>query len=252
MLAVGARNGLLSTGGMVRLRIDDGDVGPWKVGEGYTPEETARLLAGHLEAEGYRVELFTPPRAPSRAHGSADLVVRRVDGSSAKIAVPLEAPLTTEKSQSLEIGRLDLEDGLDSYDANTRASGTVEERVLLRATGRPGENRKVVKIFFINRFADVSRQGESIAKADVGGIGTVIVDSRALMRARQAYTLAHELGHLLLGDPGHPDDEEAGGTWKLMHSSSSSAVDGPRWIAGDECEKMRRFEGLVLPPVKAP
>lgn len=243
MIVVGQSNGLHSGGGVFRVRANGRDLGPWKIGEGYTPEETARVIFGRLTEEGFSVVLTMVPRTRSKAAGAADLVVRDQDGAPVRLDRPVDDPLTTDPSQSLEIGAVDLADGLDSYDANSLVSGTVEERVLLETSPGAAARDGRVQVFFVNRFDDPGRQGESFLPGPVAGPGAIVLDARALARARQANTLAHEIGHVLLRDLEHADGDGEG--WLLMHSMSSSAVGGPRWITEEECEAMRRFEGLV-------
>ena len=56
-------------------------------------------------------------------------------------------------------------------------------------------------------FARGGRIGESFIGQDGGAIRNVVVTDRAGIRSNQAsFTLAHEVGHVLLDDPGHPDD----------------------------------------------
>jgi hypothetical protein len=74
----------------------------------------------------------------------------------------------------------------------------------------------------------------------------VILDLPALARARQSYTLAHEVAHLLLDDLGHPDDAGDLRPSLLMSSFASSAVDGPKRLTAADCEAMRtRSAGLL-------
>jgi hypothetical protein len=67
----------------------------------------------------------------------------------------------------------------------------------------------------------------------------VIIDWRALARARQSFTVPHEIGHLLLGDLTHPDGRGDRRPWLLMNSRASSAVGGPRLIDPASCALMR-------------
>ncbi len=237
LLAVGERFGLPSSGGHVRLMVDGRRLGPWKVGGEYTPAQTARLLGRHLEDAGFRVERYDNARVSSFAHATADLLVRRADGTPARLGPWPGEPLSTDASQSLDIGAVDLSDGIDAYDDLTADSGSLEERTLLRALsdGHP----ETIDVIVVNRFTS-PRQGESFLPSGTAAAGgAVVLDINALARARQSYTLSHELGHVLLDDLGHPDDNGEEDTSLLMHSRSSSALDGPKRIPEAECDRIR-------------
>ncbi len=244
VISVGYRYGLLSAGGQIRLVVNGKPLGPWKVGQGYTPEETARLIAGQLRKEGFTVDLLAASPDQTRANPSAQLVVRNSDGGLATIASWVAEPVSNDRSQSMTIASVHLDDGLDAYDANTIGGGTLEERVLLGVSAPSGSRR--TKIFFVNRFATPQKQGESfLVSGGAESGGAAILDRRALLRARQSYTLAHELGHILLQDLGHPDTDGDDRAWLLMNSRASSALQGPRLITDEHCRRMRRYEGLV-------
>ncbi len=245
LLAVGERYGLPSGGGEVRLVVDGKRLGPWKVGEGYTPLETARLLARHLVQVGFRPELSENAKLPSFAFATADIVVRRADGALAEVTSWSDEAISTDPRQSLDIGSVTLADGIDSYDDNSAFAGTIEERTLIKALVGPRD--RAINIFAINRFSSNKKQGESFIPASGSSIkNTVLVDANALLRARQSYALSHEVGHVLLDDLGHPDARGDGRTWLLMHSNSSSAVDGPKRLTAEECERIHRVSDRLL------
>jgi len=238
LLAVGEKYGLPSSGGEVRLMIDGGKLGPWNIAGDLTPEQTAQALVRYIEDAGFKPELTVGIRGPADAFARADLLVRRVDGTPAEIGRWPHEPLTTDSMQSIDIGMVRLDDGLESYGVNEIDMGTLEERTLLRALSNntPG----TVEIFIVNRFEGSHKQGESFIASPAGTFGdTAILDWRALGRARTAYTFAHELGHLLLGDLSHPDSRGDRRTWLLMHSRASSALGGPKWITEEQCTRMR-------------
>jgi hypothetical protein len=239
LLAVGGRNGLPSAGGEVRLVVDGERVGPFHVGVGYTPVETARLLARELTSAGFVIDLSVNARAADAAFPSADIVVRRQDHSLADLAVWNDEPLTTDPTQALAIGAVQLDDGLEPFGPNDFAVGTLEERALVKAL--ESGNPRVIEIFVVSRFTGLRKQGESFVSSNGSSLKNVaVVDWRALGRARQAYTLAHEIGHILLDDLEHPDARGDNRPFLLMHSRSSSAVGGPMRITAEQCETMRR------------
>jgi hypothetical protein len=238
MLSVGGRSGLPSAGGQVRLTADGRRYGPWKVGVGYTPVETARALSRELEAVGFAVELSVNARGANAAFGTADLIVRRRDGELAELGGWPDRPLSTDRRQSLVIGAVRLDDGLEPYGPNDLVAGTLEERTLVKALA--SGNPRVAEVFVVSRFTGSRKQGESFVASNRSALqSAAIVDWRALARARQAYTMAHELGHLLLDDLGHPDGRGDPRTFLLMHSRSSSAVGGPRRLTPEQCAAMR-------------
>lgn len=245
LIAVGDRLGLLSRGGLVRFQVNGRKLGPWKIGARYTPLQTARLISHHLESEGFYTELSENPRQRAYAHGSADIVVKAGNGTPATIEPWDDAPLSTEPMQSIEIGRVDIEDGIDAYDDRNAAVGTLEERTLVKSLR--GGNRKTIEIFVIGGFSTPDRQGESFIWGNGSSLrNTIILDLQALARARQAYTLSHELGHILLDDLGHPDGRGEPDTSSLMHSRSSSAVGGPKRISRSECKQIRKNINRLL------
>ncbi|MCP4675651.1 MAG: hypothetical protein GY854_09135 [Deltaproteobacteria bacterium] len=246
LLAVGERFGLPSAGGEVRLMVDGVRLGPWKIGSGYSPQETARLLSHHLSDAGFRVELSNNRKAPDHALATSDILVRRADGSLAEMSPWPDRPLSTDSRQSLEIGIVNLAGGINAYDENAASSGTLEERTLIKALSDTDD--RTVDVFVVNHFSSrVGKQGESFIRAGESSLkNAVVIDLNALGRARQSYTLSHEIGHVLLDDLGHPDTRGDNRTWLLMHSNSSSAVGGPRRLTAKECERIHRVSADLL------
>jgi len=243
LIVVGDEHGLTSAGGVVRLTVDGARHGPWKIGGGYSPEEAARLLARRIEEAGFTARMAVEAASPRDAGAAADVLVTRPDGTLATLGRWEDQPLSTDPRQSMTIASVDLADGLDSYDDNRRSSGTVEERALIR--GLRGGDAPGPTVFVVNRFSNRARQGESFAASPGSPLrDTVILDWRAVARGRQAHALAHELGHVLLQDPGHPDAGPGDRPWLLMHSSASSAFGGPRLVSPEQCARMRRYPGL--------
>ncbi|MFO8071902.1 MAG: hypothetical protein R6V85_08505 [Polyangia bacterium] len=238
LIAVGGDLGTPSAGGRIRLEVDGRRLDPWHVGSGNTPIETARDIARRLREAGYLAESSANARNPHQAYGTADVVVRRADGTPAELGGWAGEPLSTDPAQPLEIGEVRLEDGLRPYDRRTILSGTVEERALVKLLGSREQN--AVDLFLVNRFTGGGKQGESFVRSSGSSLsGVAIADRLALERTRQAYAVPHEIGHVLLDDLGHPDARGDDRPGLLMHSRSSSAVDGPRRITPRQCELMR-------------
>jgi hypothetical protein len=236
LIRVGGRYGLPAAGGEIRLAVDGRELGAVRVEHGATPEATARRVAEALAAAGFRAEIELDARTGREALPTADVVVRRADGSPARVtSVGDGAAPSTDPRQPLEIGEVDLSDGLDAYAADDAGLGTLEERALIRALGG---GPRGLDVFFVDRLVDDTKQGESfLPESSVGP--AVIVDARGVARARQAYALAHEIAHVLLGDLGHPDDAGDDRTWLLMSSRSASARLGPKRLTDEECARIR-------------
>jgi hypothetical protein len=115
--------------------------------------------------------------------------------------------------------------------------GTVEERALIRAhdDGDP----TTIDVYLIPGFGRGGRIGESFIGADRGSIRNVVIIDRAGIRSNRAsFTLAHELGHVLLDDPGHPDDFGADLPTRLMDADAADgSAFGPRRLSLEECRR---------------
>ncbi len=240
LLTVAEELGLPSGGGEIRLQVDNRRLGPWWIDRGLTPAQTAARLATYLVEEGLKAEVTINPKKPALAHATANVLVRAGNGGLARLSVWPDQRLSTDRQQPLTIGRVTLGDGIDTTDGSGLFGGSVEERTLILALGDGIAH--TVDVFLINRFSISDRQGQSFVRASGSPLrNSLLVDWSALWRTRQSYTLAHEIGHILLDDPGHPDERGDERTELLMHSRSSSARRGPKRILPADCQKMRRF-----------
>jgi hypothetical protein len=104
---------------------------------------------------------------------------------------------------------------------------------------------KTVEVIVIPFFAGGGRIGESFIASDGSSMRNVVIIDRAGFRARRtSLTLAHELGHVILDEPGHPDDYGVDTPTLLMDSDASdSSPFGPRRITNDECARAVRQSG---------
>jgi hypothetical protein len=247
LIAIGDPLGLPSGGGEVRIEIDGRRLPLLKVGSGYEPAETARILAAHVRQAGFCALISPNAPNPSAVHATADVVVSRADGTSATVRPWEGEPVTTDPRQPLDIGGMEPGAGLDPYGPNDFASGTIEERALIKVSGRtrPG----AVAIFVVDGLGGGFKQGEAFTRSASPALAdAVIIDWRAFWRTRQAFTLPHEVVHLLLDDLGHPDAVGDPRPELLMHSRASSAVDGPRRLTRKQCEAIRhRLESGFTP-----
>ena len=173
---------------------------------------------------------------------TVDVSVRRKDGS----LVALEAaalPLATDPTLSVRIGSVDLSDGLLHFTDMDAMAGTLEERTLLKALD-DGDST-TIEVVVVPLFAGGGRIGESFIGSDLSSVRNVVLLDRAGIRARKSsLTLAHELGHVLMDLPGHPDDYSVDAPTRLMDSDAADASPfGPRRISVDECARVVRQSG---------
>src|SRR5205823_5007055 len=104
---------------------------------------------------------------------------------------------------------------------------------------------RTVEVMVIPAFAGGGRIGESFIASDVSSVRNVVLLDRAGIRARRSsFALAHELGHVFLNVPGHPDDFGLDTPTQLMDSDASDASPfGPRRLTLAECSRMIREAG---------
>jgi hypothetical protein len=89
------------------------------------------------------------------------------------------------------------------------------------------------------------RIGESFIGSDASSLRNLVVLDRAGVRARRtSLTLAHEIGHVVLDMPDHPDDYGTDTPTMLMDSDASDAsAFGPRRLSVEECARAVRQSG---------
>ena len=246
LLALGCDVGLPSSGGEVRVRIDGHDVRA-ELKPRMTPRAAARVVARAVEQAGFVARVSENARIEPGADRTADVLVRRRDGQFVTIERPLDGRITTDATMTACIGGVDLSDGLDHFVDVDAPAGTVEERALVKAfdDGDPS----TIKVFMIPAFAGGGRIGESFIYADRSSVRNVVIEDRAGVRAdRASFALAHELGHILLDMPGHPDDYGVDLPTLLMDSDAADpSAFGPRRITIGECARAFRQSGPRAP-----
>jgi len=252
LLSIGCEHGLPAGGGAVRFRAG-GKLIEVVTDAGMLPAEVARRVAMVLESRGFRVALSDNQRMSAGAGASTDLSVRDGRGALVSLARPRRGVLSTDPTLGVCIGQVNLDDGLQHFSDIDAVVGTLEERTLLKAL--PPRDPSTIDVVLISSFARGGRLGESFIGADHGSIRNVVVVERAGAVGHQAsYVLAHERGHVLLDDPGHPDDYGVDTPTFLM---DGDAVDptafGPRRLSHDECARVKRQSGRGAPnPLLAP
>lgn len=242
LVAVGCDLGLPASGGEVRLRVEGRDVHA-KLDPGMTPRSAARLIAHAIEHAGFLARLSENIRIGPGAFPTVDVLVRKSNGQLATVEPQRSGRVSTDATMNVCIGEVDLTDGLDHFTDVDAAAGTVEERTLVKAID--DRNDGTVEVFFIPAFARGGRIGESFIFADRSSIRNVVLEDRAGVRAdRASFALAHELGHVFLDMPGHPDDFGVDTPTLLMDSDAADlSAFGPRRLSLEECARALRQSG---------
>lgn len=246
LLALGCEQGLPASGGVVRFRADGREISA-RIPAGAPPAVAARAVSLALGAAGFPSRVSDNPRIGAAAFPTADVLVRQKGGGVATLEPPLTGPLSSDATMTACLGAVDLEDGLQHFGDIDATSGTLEERTLLKALddGDPS----TIDVVIVAGFGGGGRIGESFIAADRGAIQNMVLLDRAAIRADQAsFALAHELGHVLLDDPGHPDDFGVDTPTRLMDADATNATAyGPRRLLVSECVRALRQNGPKAP-----
>ncbi|HEY3256803.1 MAG TPA: hypothetical protein VGJ91_22765, partial [Polyangiaceae bacterium] len=176
------------------------------------------------------------PRIASGASGVIDVLIRGRGGRPLTADAEAGLPLCTDATLGVCLGEVDLGNGLSHFVENDAAAGTLEERALIKAfdDGDPS----TIEVLLVPSFDQSGRIGESFIDDGAGIQNTVIIDRAALRAGPRSYALAHEIGHILLDLPGHPDDYGVDQASSLMDSDASDAsVFGPRRLTLADCER---------------
>jgi len=238
LVAIGDDVGMPATGGLVRLRID-GRVVEIATKKGWSTRQVALELQRAAEKIGVSATLSENARIGPGAAPSVDVSMKRKDGQLASV----ELVSTTDATLVVNVGVVDLTDGLQHFGDTDSVAGTLEERTLVKAVD-DGDPR-TIELIVVPFFAGGGRIGESFIASDGSSMRNVVIIDRAGVRARRtSLTLAHELGHVILDEPGHPDDYGLDTPTLLMDSDASdSSPFGPRRLTIDECGRAIRQSG---------
>ena len=225
--------GLAGSGGSVKVKIDGKPVTS-TITAGASPLGAARAFAIAAEKAGFSATLSPNVRIVPAANGSVDVLLRK-DKSLAHVEPATGTKVTDDASMSVRIGTVDLSDGLFHFGDMDSMSGTLEERTLLKSfdDGDP----TTIELVFIPQFTMGDRIGESFIQNDTSSVRNLVILDRAGVRARRmSATLAHEIGHVLMNAPGHPDDYGIDTPTRLMDSDGADASPfGPRRLTVEEC-----------------
>lgn len=254
LVAFGDTGGVGASGGSASLLVDKKTIHV-SFAEGMGPVLAAQAFVRALEREGFTGMISTNARTMPGARPGADVSVRRANGELAKVALvspPEDATMT------VRVGHIDFADGLDHFTDSDSVAGTLEERTLVKALddGDP----TTIEVIIIPRFSGSGRIGESFISSDFSSLRNVVLIDRAGIRARAtSLTLAHEIGHVVLDMPGHPDDYGTDTPTLLMDSDAADASPfGPRRLTLAECTRAVRQSGpgsrvqLLTPAPLAP
>ena len=243
LISFGQDLGFYSSGGELRVRAG-GQLLGLTIAPRSSPERVARQFALVAEKNGLLAIVSPNARISPGASGSVDVSLRRRDGTLVAIEpVSGGVPISTDPTLTVRIGRIDFSNGLHHFGDMDSMSGTLEERTLVKALD-DGDPR-TVEIIVIPAFSGGGRIGESFIASDLSSVRNVVLLDRAGVRARRSsLTLAHELGHVFLNVPGHPDDYGIDTPTLLMDSDASDASPfGPRRLTLDECARVVRESG---------
>jgi hypothetical protein len=242
LIAIGDDLGISASGGEIRLRAD-GKTLTLTMRPGETPDRVASDLARVAERVGLVAVVSPNARIGPGLAPSVDVSLRRRDGSLVAADTVPGAPLSTDGTLSVRIGSVDLTDGLQHFTDMDAMAGTLEERTLLKALD--DVDPTTIDVVVVPLFAGGGRIGESFIGSDLSSVRNVVLLDRAGIRARKSsLTLAHELGHVLMDLPGHPDDYQADTPTQLMDSDAADASPyGPRRLTVEECARVVRQAG---------
>jgi hypothetical protein len=242
LLSLGCEAPAIATGGDLHLAVDGRDL-VVKLPAGATPREAARLVEIAIDKMGFRATVSDNRATPASSMASADVLVSRPDGTLATLTAPKSGSVSSDASLDACIGRVALDDGLQHFTDADAVAGTLEERTLVKALddGDPS----TIEVIVIPSFGGDARIGESFIFVEHGAIRNIVLEDRAGFRAQKAsFTLAHELGHVLLDQPGHPDDFAGDTPTSLMDSDAvNPTAFGPRRLSFAECKRAHTQSG---------
>ncbi|MBI5515059.1 MAG: hypothetical protein HY909_14885 [Deltaproteobacteria bacterium] len=248
LLSVGDDDGYRAAGGVVRLRVNGRALAPVTTLAGWRPLDTALALSRALTAAGFTARVTENARTDYGAGGSADLLVRDASGRFVTLSAAPGSPLTTDPRQRVQLGVVDLYDGLEEFNNLNSASGTLEERALFKPL--MDEDPGTIDLLIVNRFTRGTRIGEAFVEGDSGALlNALVLDRTGIQAQRDAWTQSHEAGHILLNQPWHPDNMGPDRPWLLMDADASlGAVTGPKRLTPEECRRIHAESGVGAVP----
>ncbi len=245
LLAVGCRLGVRASGGEFKVTAPSG-VLVHRIAPGATPYEVASGLQQRLKARGYLAQLFRNAQVESSALPTFDILLTDQRGQPVPLSSGAEG-LSSDPTMPVCLGEVDFGDGIEHFDDLDAAAGTLEERTLLRAI--QDHDPATIDIVVVPEFAGLGRIGESFIFNEGGSLQNALIVDRSGIRAlSRSMTLAHELGHVLLNLPGHPDDFGVDQPSQLMDADAADAtIFGPRRLSLEECFRAIKQSGPNSP-----
>jgi hypothetical protein len=246
LVAVGCDHGLPASGGRLRVMARKKLV-QVSVARGTSPAVAARRLARAIAAQGLRATVADVPRMAGGAGGASDVSVRTPAGELVELTPPPDGVMSTDPTLPVCLGAVDLTDGLQHFGDADATGGTVEERALVGALD--DRDPTTIDVYLVPAFGGGGRVGESFIGADGGSIrNAVVVDRAGIRSSRASNALAHELGHVLLDDPGHTDDAGPDTPTSLMDADNADpSAFGPRRLSLEECARAVAQSGPAAP-----
>jgi hypothetical protein len=242
LVSVGDDLGIPASGGVVVMRVGNQRI-LLTTFPGERPDRVARELVQAAQRAGLTALALPNARIGPGVDASVDVSIRKRDGTPVAVDVVPGVPLSTDPTLSVRIGSVDLADGLEHFSDTNAVAGTLEERTLVKAfdDGDP----TTIEVIVVPLFSGSGRLGESFIGSDLSSLRNVVLLDRAGVRATgSSYTLPHELGHVLMDLPGHPDDYVVDTPTSLMDSDASDAsAFGPRRLSLDDCARVVRQSG---------
>lgn len=246
LLALGCGLGQPAAGGRIRLQRGNKRI-EVVTHPGESPASAAGRLA--LALGGAKPPpVFENARASGEAVPSADVWL-----NVEPVRALENAPLSSDPTLPLCLGEVDFDDGLAHFSDSDAFVGTVEERALLRAFD--DGDASTVELLVVPRFDSGERIGESFIVSTGSSLSSsVVIDRGAVSAGARSFALAHELGHVFLAMPGHPDDFSVDQSWSLMDSDVADAtIFGPRRLSLPDCERavVQAGPSALVPVLKA-
>lgn len=245
LLEIGCHGGLPAAGGALALVVR-GRALKLQLHPGEGAGSVATRLAQELRRRGVSATVTENPTTEQSAGPSYDVLVP-AGPSGPMLRLPDVGPLSTDPTLGVCAAELDLGDGLEHFEDETARAGSLEERALLR--GLVDADPTTIDVVLVPYFSGRGRIGESFIGEGSSSLESLVILDRAGVRASvRSSTLAHEMGHVLLAQPGHPDDFGRDTPERLMDADASdSTAFGPRRLTLEECERALRQHGPGSP-----
>ncbi len=235
-LTLGAGLGIAPPPGMIGFRAAGREVKVDQNGS-YALRDLVSLLFSRATEQQVKLRVYRNPPSHQSLGPSYDLVF-----ASGTEVTPLPAG-AGDKGGGLLFTHVDLTDGLTHFSNSDSNVGSHEERVLLDHV--LDRDPITVDVVVVPSFEPADRLGESFMVGEENRFANVIIlSAEALAVSHRTHVLAHELGHVLMRQPGHPDVAGPDTPFHLMDADASdpSAL-GPRRLSAEDCRRVWSVSG---------